>query len=130
MKILPRELFKRQNIIDLEKVCVSAFVKYRWPNGFVCSKCRNTAAWYFRSRRLYKCSGCRHQVSLTAVGMFLDFFKLFLVKDYLVGLNCRINQGLDKSGQPLELIVKTLFSNKRFVWLMAAVVACFMYITP
>ena len=130
MRISPKYLFKRQKRININKTCLSAIDKYRWPNGFVCSKCGSASAWFFSARQIYQCSKCRHQVSATTVGILLDTTNLFFIKGYLGELYCRINQKFDVSGQPLELAIKKVFSNKKFIWLMAAVVAYSMYVIP
>ena len=38
----------------------------RWPNGFVCPRCGKGRAYELVKLRRWECSGCRHQVSLTA----------------------------------------------------------------
>ena len=58
-----------------EDKCTQALFRWRWPNGFVCPRCEHTGHWPHQSRALYQCSGCRHQVSLTA-GTILASTKL------------------------------------------------------
>ena len=58
-----------------EERCVAALFRWRWPNGFVCPRGSQTGHCRVQSRALYQCSGCRHQVSLTA-GTILDSTKL------------------------------------------------------
>ena len=38
----------------------------RWPEGFVCPRCKGGGAWPIVARKLWECAGCHYQVSLTA----------------------------------------------------------------
>ena len=58
-----------------EEKCTQALFLWRWPNGFVCTRCEHTGHWRHQSRALYQCRSCRHQVSLTA-GTILASTKL------------------------------------------------------
>jgi transposase-like protein len=49
-----------------EEACEDYLARWRWPKGFVCPKCAGTQAWRIARRRLYQCSSCRHQASVTA----------------------------------------------------------------
>jgi transposase-like protein len=44
--------------------------KVRWPDGFRCPRCNETKAYYVKSRKVYQCSQCRHQASITADTLF------------------------------------------------------------
>ena len=55
-----------------EDKCREALFRWRWPNGFVCPRCEHTGHCLVQSRALYQCSGCRHQVSLTAGSIFAN----------------------------------------------------------
>jgi len=49
-----------------EQACLDYLFQCRWPEGFVCPRCKGTAAWPIASRKLWECAGCHYQVSLTA----------------------------------------------------------------
>lgn len=53
-----------------ENSCYEWLFNTRWPNGFICPKCGGKEYWRITTRDLYKCSHCRHQVSLTAGTIF------------------------------------------------------------
>ncbi len=53
-----------------EESCVQALTKIRWPDGFMCPHCATTKAYYIQARKVYQCSQCRHQVSVTSDTMF------------------------------------------------------------
>lgn len=70
MKTPTISLLQWQKRFGTEKACVSAIAKYRWPSGFVCPSCSNKTAWYISSRKVYQCSKCRQQTSVTAGTLF------------------------------------------------------------
>ncbi|MCE5169468.1 transposase [Paenibacillus profundus] len=51
-----------------ESSCVPFLFELKWPQGFVCPRCRHTGVYIIRTRRLplYECRACHHQTSLTA----------------------------------------------------------------
>jgi transposase-like protein len=53
-----------------EEQCRDTVFAWRWPNGFKCPRCQGEVYSEIKSRRLYQCSGCRRQVSLTAGTIF------------------------------------------------------------
>ncbi len=42
----------------------------RWPNGFRCSRCNHTEAWFIRTRNILDCKSCRAKISLTTGTIF------------------------------------------------------------
>ncbi|WP_369933329.1 IS1595 family transposase [Xanthomonas tesorieronis] len=57
-----------------EEQCVSALLRNRWPDGFVCPRCGQRAASQFQRghQRLWQCRQCRAQTSLTAGTVLAD----------------------------------------------------------
>ena len=53
--------------------CYDYLFSLKWPNGFVCMKCKNENYWISK-RQLYICTTCEHQHSLTA-GTIMDSSK-------------------------------------------------------
>ncbi len=53
-----------------EEKCRAVVFGWRWPKGFVCPRCAGDRYSEHKSRRLYQCSGCHYQVSLTAGTIF------------------------------------------------------------
>ena len=47
-----------------------ALFKLRWPNGFVCPQCGNDTYCELQSRKVYQCSHCHTQTSLTSGTIF------------------------------------------------------------
>jgi transposase-like protein len=55
-----------------ESACAEAVRRARWPNGFTCPRCSNTAHCIVVSggRSLFQCHACHRQTSLTAGTLF------------------------------------------------------------
>lgn len=70
MKMPQMSLLEWQKRYGTEKACAATIAKYRWPHGFICTKCGNDSAWYITTRKVYQCSKCRHQISITAGTLF------------------------------------------------------------
>lgn len=79
MKTPTISLLEWQKRFGTEKACAAAIAKYRWPNGFLCSKCGHNEAWFITTRKIYQCCQCRHQTSITA-GTLFHSTNLLLVK--------------------------------------------------
>lgn len=54
-----------------EEQCRDYLYKLRWPNGFVCPKCKNKTSWPI-GNTLYECSKCGRQSSVIAGTIFQD----------------------------------------------------------
>lgn len=97
-----------------ENACCEHLVRVRWPNGFVCPHCGGREHSFIRTRRLYQCSFCRRQTSLTAGTIFhksrrplrLWFWAIYLLAQ-------------DKKGCPALLLMKQLDVSYPTAWLMA-----------
>jgi transposase-like protein len=63
-------LLEWQKRFGSERACEKVLVKIRWPNGFICPRCNSTDASYIKTRKVYQCSHCRYQVSITAGTLF------------------------------------------------------------
>jgi transposase-like protein len=55
-----------------EEQCRDYLYQLRWPDGFVCPKCKQAAKAYPIGNTLYKCSICKHQTSVIAGTIFQD----------------------------------------------------------
>ena len=53
-----------------ETDCYNHLIKLRWSEGFKCPKCGNTKAYYMEKRKVFQCTECRNQTSLTANTVF------------------------------------------------------------
>jgi hypothetical protein len=63
---LPATIFDFEEQFATEEACVAYLRRRRWPDGFVCPRCRGRKSWQLRTRPLDECASCGHQVSLTA----------------------------------------------------------------
>jgi len=67
----PRTLAELETRFGTEQACRDYLLKLRWPEGFVCPRCRGRSAWT-TNRNLLVCAGCQYQASLTAGTIFQD----------------------------------------------------------
>ena len=70
MKMPQISLLEWQKRYGTEKACAAALAKYRWPQGFLCPQCGHDSSCHIKTRKVYQCSKCRHQVSVTAGTLF------------------------------------------------------------
>jgi transposase-like protein len=67
----PRTLLELERRFPDDAACRRYLFALRWPDGFVCPRCRQTQAWE-TGRGLWLCAACRHQASVTAGTIFQD----------------------------------------------------------
>ena len=65
----PRTILELERRFATDEACREYLFQLRWPNGFVCPRCRETSAWP-ASRGRFVCTACRHQTSVTAGTIF------------------------------------------------------------
>ena len=70
MKMPGISLVEWQKRFGTETACNKALIKVRWAHVFQCPACGSQKSSFITSRKLYQCSHCRHQVSITADTMF------------------------------------------------------------
>ncbi len=61
------QLFKNYGT---EKQCIDALFKWKWPSGFIYSKCGSKRYCSLKSRSFYQCNCCHHQISVIAHTIF------------------------------------------------------------
>lgn len=79
MKMPSISLVEWQKRFGTEKACAKVLANVRWPNGFQCPACGSKKHSFIATRKVYQCSSCRHQVSVTA-DTLLHATKVPLVK--------------------------------------------------
>jgi transposase-like protein len=62
----PRTIIEFQHRFPDEDACWDYLVQCRWPEGYRCPRCGCETAALLSGRRLWQCSVCRYQVSVTA----------------------------------------------------------------
>jgi transposase-like protein len=62
----PRTIVEFQARFVDEQSCLDYLFQCRWPDGFRCPRCQGREAWPVSSRRLWQCTACGYQASLTA----------------------------------------------------------------
>jgi len=69
MKPYPLTVIDFQDRFSTEEACYEYLRLLRWPDGFVCPHCFYTDAWKVK-RAMYRCKGCKGDVSLTTGTIF------------------------------------------------------------
>lgn len=90
----PRQFRRR---FRTERDCLRYLIRRKWPDGFQCPRCSHDQAYLIVSRKLYQCTGCRHQTSVTANTIFHKtrkplrdwFWAIFLVATRTTGSSAR-----------------------------------------
>lgn len=77
--------------------CEQALATVRWPDGFRCPRCEGAGHFVFRDgpRKVFQCTGCRHQASLIAGTVFQGtklplttwFLAIYLISQAKTGLS-------------------------------------------
>lgn len=63
-------LLEFQKRFTSEEDCLQYLFEKRWPNGFECPRCDAREAYYLSARKLFQCTSCRYQASVTAGTIF------------------------------------------------------------
>ena len=69
---LPKTLLEAVRYFSDEDVCVAFVASLRWPNGPICPRCGGGEHSYLKTRRLWKCKGCKKQFSVKVGSLFED----------------------------------------------------------
>ncbi len=112
IRILTVEEFHKR--LGSPQQCVAHLLRVRWPDGVICPRCGARPCRALRSRRLYQCSRCRHQTSLTA-GTIFHKSRVPLHK-WFYAIYCLAQ---DKKGCSAMLLSKELDVCYPTAWLMA-----------
>jgi len=62
----PISLLEFQARFGSEDACREHLFQLRWPEGFRCPRCGSKQTYVIKTRHLYQCMACKHQVSVTA----------------------------------------------------------------
>lgn len=69
MEDYPRTLSQFEARFSSEESCLDYLFQLRWPNGYLCPRCRHTKGWRVRGV-LIQCASCSYQTSMTAGTIF------------------------------------------------------------
>lgn len=100
------DLFRFQRRFRTEKACLDYLRRQRWPEGFICPKCHCMKGWWSSGKRVYECTQCHIQTSLTAGTIFHKtrvplkkwFWMMFLITYNKHGISVRGLQKMLKIG--------------------------------
>lgn len=110
---LPRNLLEAVRFFADLDVATAFAARFRWPHGPTCPRCQSKEYGYLKSRRLWRCKGCRHQYSVK-VGTFMEDSPLGLDK-WMVAIwmvaNC-------KNGVSSHEMARSLGITQKSAWFM------------
>lgn len=61
----PKTLMELEDRFNTDTACLEYLQQLRWPNGFICPRCKGSKVWYTQ-RGLYHCQQCKLETSVTA----------------------------------------------------------------
>lgn len=70
MKQQQLSLIEFQQRFSTEEACIEHLFRLRWPDGYRCPRCGHGSYCFHSTRKLYQCSKCKYQVSVTAGTIF------------------------------------------------------------
>jgi ISXO2-like transposase domain/Transposase zinc-ribbon domain len=93
----PRTLLEFQRDFPDDEACLTYLAARRWPDGFACPRCAGTRASLITTRRVWQCSACRLQTSLTAgtvmhgtrLPLITWFWAMYLAATFNTGISAR-----------------------------------------
>jgi transposase-like protein len=98
-----------------EDDCVDWLFRTRWPHDFECPKCGGKKYWQLKTRSIYKCASCRHQVSITA-GTIFHKTRIPLLKWFML----IYRMSTSKTGVSINEMKRELEINDyKTIWVMA-----------
>ena len=117
MKMPQVSLLEWQKKFGTEKACADAIARYRWSNGFMCPKCGHDTAWFTKSRKIYQCTKCKSQTSVTTGTLFHStnlplvkwFWAIYLIASDKGGISAlRLSKQLGVSWPTARNILKKI----------------------
>ena len=98
-----------------EEQCRDYLFSLRWPEGFVCPKCkRDVAPWPVRNT-LYECSACGHQASVIAGTVFQDTRKP--LREWFIAIWWMTTQKNGASASGLQQVLGLRSYQTAWTWL-------------
>ena len=98
-----------------EKKCRDYLYQLRWPDGFVCPKCNQTAKAWPIGELLYKCAACSHKTSVIAGTIFQDTRKP--LKDWFTAIWWVTTQKNGASAMGLQRVLGLKSYTSAWTWL-------------
>ena len=62
----PKTIFEFQQWFSNEESCLKFLIQSRWPDGFICPRCKFNDYYWIPTRKLLQCKQCGYQASVTA----------------------------------------------------------------
>jgi transposase-like protein len=109
----PRTYREFVSMFPDDAACAAYLKRLRWPRGFVCPSCQETAEPWRLTRGRLVCPGCRHQASVTA-GTILEKTRTPLTTWF----EATWHVTTAKNGLSAKTLERTLGTKYRVAWTM------------
>ena len=67
---IPANALEFDDLYRDEETCLRTLIQAKWPDGFVCPRCRGEHGWELEARPVVECAACGHQASALAGTLF------------------------------------------------------------
>ena len=68
----PETLIEAIRYFSDADVCLNFVAELRWPDGATCPRCRSEDNYFLKTRKIWKCKGCKKQFSIKVGTIFED----------------------------------------------------------
>ena len=106
MEDYPKTILELERRFATEEQCREYLCQLRWPDGFVCPRCKGREAWT-ASRGRFICHACRRQTSVTAGTVFQDTRKPLTLWFRAIWLLTSQKHGMSAAGMQQVLGLKS-----------------------
>ena len=91
----PKTLLEFVAQFNSDEACFKYLLEHRWPEGFVCPKCKNKTGWWLPKYKRHECSICHRQTSLLTgtimhrshLPIHLWFWSAYLISTHTPGIS-------------------------------------------
>ena len=106
-------LLQFQKKFSGEEACRKHLFQQRWPEGFRCPKCCHHKYYFLEKRKLYQCTVCKHQISVTAGTVMHKSHTLLLTWFWVIFFAAH-----DKRGVSATFVSRELEISYPTAWLL------------
>lgn len=91
----PKTIFEFNQWFPDEESCLKFLIQSRWPDGFICPRCKHDVYYWINTRKILQCKNCGYQTSVTAgtvmhrskMPLIVWFHAAYLVTTHTPGLS-------------------------------------------
>lgn len=115
MKYEDFDLLTFQQEFKNDDACWEWLFKTRFPNGYICTKCKNKDFYFKANRKIFQCKSCNYQLTVTAGTIFHKTRTPLLKWFWLIYRMSSSKTGVSIAEMKRELKIK----DYKTIWVMA-----------